>query len=168
VRSAGRPIALHLRAPSPEKYTDKDWPTDLPRKIERDLVSLWRENYDQNALTALVEAHRPMVAHMAQGRVGSKRKIIIEYGIFGLRFAVSPQWANRRNKGKPAGYDPTKAKFNTYARHHAKRFMIAAAQAMAYWCDKRGYFWEPPLEDKKEEFDEWYSRLYSPPTARLV
>ena len=28
-----------------------------------------------------------------------------------------------------AGYDPAKARFGTYARYHAEKFMCAAAQA---------------------------------------
>jgi hypothetical protein len=183
LRAAGPPIALHLRAPRcPEalKKPPRNWPTGLKSWQERELLRRWRgESFEQedgarvwtslpneNALTALVEAHRPMVASMALGRVGTKRKTIIEYGMFGLRFAAQ-QWASRKKKGARAGFDPAKGfRFSTYARAHAKRFMIDAAQAMkgiatirgrrcVIKADNHGYFGEPPFEDTITKFRKW-------------
>jgi hypothetical protein len=164
----------HVRAkPLPNKLGEpptppgaERWPTKLLPWQEAQFVQWWREDYAENVLTALVEAHRPMVVHMAMKRVGTDRKLIIEYGMFGLRIAASPQWSSRKKKGALAGYDPEKGPFNTYARYFAERFMIAAAQAMGgirtikgkrcvVKADKRGYFSEPPSEDTITEFREW-------------
>ena len=107
-------IAPYLRAPQCPERLEKPprvWPTRLKPWQERELLRRWRENPDHTALSAHCEAHRPMVARMAQKYVGANRKIIIEYGMFGLRFAASPQWPNRKKKGAMAGYDPAKARF---------------------------------------------------------
>jgi len=154
-----RPVSPHLRAarcPEKLKKPPTEWPTRLKPWQELELLRLWREEYDQNALTALCEAHRPMVVSMAQKYVGANRKIIIEYGMFGLRIAASAR-----------NYDPTKARLSSdYGRKRVKRFMSAAAQAMGgtravkgervvVKADSRGSFWEPPLEDGVEEFGKW-------------
>jgi hypothetical protein len=113
------------------------------------LVLWWRVDLSENALNALVEAHRPMVVSMAQKNVGTKRKLLIEYGMFGLRLAATRQWANGRKKGATAGFDPAKGyRFSTYARHQAKRLMREAA---------RGDRYGPPqhLQDTKTEFADW-------------
>ena len=94
------------------------------------LVEWWREGLAENALTALVEAHRPMVVNMAQKFVGARRKLLIEYGMLGLRIAAVRQRASKTKKGEMAGFDPAKGfRFNTYARRVVERYMVAADQA---------------------------------------
>jgi hypothetical protein len=136
----------------------KAWPSGkLKRWQELALIEWWRENLDTGALDALVEAHRWMVANLAQGYVGDKRKTLIEYGMFGLRLAATTQWPNRKRKGKLAGYDPTKARFSTFARSgQVKRLMLDAASAdrrTVEYDNKRVPLQRPT--DKKEEFDAW-------------
>jgi hypothetical protein len=145
VRSSGPPIALHLRAnPLPRNK----WPTKLAPWQEELLVLWWRVDLAENALTALVEAHRPMVVTMAQKYTGANRKLLIEYGMLGLRLAATRQWASGNKKGAKAGFDPSKGyQFNTYARHQAERLMREAAQRDP----------EPPKreQDTKGEFAAW-------------
>ena len=167
-----RPASPHLGAPRPERR--KNFPP-IPKgkkgaQIERWLIELWRGECfeldgvkvwtalpNESALNALCEAHRPMVVNMAQGYIGTKRKIVIEYGMFGLRLAPSPQWPNRKKKGSMAGYDPTKARFNTFARHQARRFMDIAAAGLSTLPD-RERAWPlllPRFEDSVTESREW-------------
>jgi hypothetical protein len=140
------PRNLHLRAnPLPRKK----WPSRLAPWQEELLVLWWRTDLSESALGALVEAHRPMVVAMAQKYVGTNRKLLIEYGMFGLRLAATRQWASGRKRGALAGYDASKGyRFSTYARHQAERMMREAA---------RGHRYEPPqhLQDTKTEFEEW-------------
>jgi hypothetical protein len=139
------PIASHLRAnPLPRKK----WPTHLKPWHEELLVLWWRTDLSENALNALVEAHRPMVASTAQKYVGTNRKLLIEYGMLGLRLAATRQWASGRRKGAQAGFDQTKGyRFSTYARHQAERMMREAARREL----------RPPqhLQDTKTEFAAW-------------
>jgi hypothetical protein len=142
-----RPVSPHLRAPFPERR--KVYPSGpILRWQEIELLRLWHEDYAESALNALCEVHRPMVVSMAQKYVGANRKLLIEYGMFGLRFAANRQRVNRKKKGSMAGYDPGKGRFSTYARHHAARLMRDAA---------RGHRYQPPqyLQDKVTEFREW-------------
>jgi hypothetical protein len=149
-----RPVSPHLRAPFPER--PKVYPSGpILRWQEIELLQWWLEDYSENALNALCEVHRQMVVTMAQKYVGAPRKIIIEYGMFGLRIAANRQRPNRKKKGKMAGYDPAKGRFSTCARKSAERFMRAADQAMRLAPDARGYFWEPPLADTVTELGKW-------------
>jgi hypothetical protein len=152
------PRYRHLAAaPIPKR---KAYPTDVPRWIEQELIRRWREDYDEAALNFLVEAYRPKVVNMAQRYVGAKRKLLIEYGMFGLRLAASPQWPNRKRKGTMAGYNPAKARFISYARFQAERLMRDAA---------RGHNWQPPqhLQDTLKEFEEW-AKTPIPPEVELA
>ena len=49
-----------------------------------------------------------MVVNMAQKYVGTNRKLLIEYGMFGLRFSASRPWQNQKKKGAMAGFDPAR------------------------------------------------------------
>lgn len=162
----------HLRAPlCPEqlKKPPRKWPTGLEPWQELDLALRWREDFDHVALTALIESYRPMVVNMAQRYVGANRKVIIEYGVFGLRMAVSAR-----------GYDPNGSRLGgEYARDRVRRFMRAAANAMGgvitvkgrghvVEADGRGSFYEElrPLEDGVEKFREWAETPIPPENER--
>jgi hypothetical protein len=138
----------------------KAYPTGIGPRTEKELIRRWREDYDEAALNFLVEAYRPKVVNMAQRYVGAKRKRLIEYGMFGLRLAASPQWPNRKRKGSMAGYNPAKARFISYARFHADRLMRDAAL---------GPLWQPPqhLQDSVSEFREW-AKTPIPPEVELA
>jgi hypothetical protein len=102
------PRNLHLRAnPLPHKLGEKPtppgaamWPTRLAKWQEELLVLWWRVDLAENALTALAESHRQMVLTMAQKFVGANRKLLIEYGMLGLRIATVPQWPSKTKRGK--------------------------------------------------------------------
>jgi hypothetical protein len=94
---------------------------------------------------------------ITQGFVGSKRKTLIEYGVYGLRYAASTPWLNRKKKGSMAGYDPAKGRFGTYAINQAKWFMRQAVSAASKRPDQEGA-WPlllPRFVDKITEFREW-------------
>jgi hypothetical protein len=162
------PRNLHLRAnPLPRQK----WPTHLKSWQEELLVIWWRADLAEHALTALVESHRPMVVSMARRLNQRHLALLVEYGMLGLRIAATQQRPSKTKKGKMAGFDPAKARFSTYSRRVARRFMAAAEQAMGGVVIVKGlrlvddaivitgdYFNEclgPRFEDRKEEFDAW-------------
>jgi hypothetical protein len=158
------PRNRHLAAPPLGRR--KAYPTNLGPRTERELIRRWREDYDEAALNVLVEAFRPKVVNMAQRHVGAKRKLLIEYGMFGLRLAASPQWPNRKREGAMAGYNPSKARFISYARFQADRLMRDAASAMRQTTE---YDSRLPLrfQDTKEEFKTW-RKTPIPPEVELA
>jgi hypothetical protein len=171
----------HLKAnPLPRKVSDKDeaplapanatydtvggyidqprtkWPTHLAQWQEELLVIWWRANFAENALNALVEAHRPMVISMAKRLNRRHLRLLVEYGMLGLRIAAGPQRPSKTKKGKLAGFDPAKGyRFSTYGRRVAARYMAAAVQAMRFDADTFSECLGPRFEDKPEEFAAW-------------
>ena len=98
-------------------------------EIERELIRAYHEDGDLDALDWLVEAHRPMVVRMAKSKwrgKGTTLKALVEYGMLGLRLAAEPPRPSLTKKGKLVGFDPSKGRFSTYARHHADKEMRAA------------------------------------------
>ena len=101
-------------------------------EIETELVRAYREDGDLDALEWLVGAHRPMVVTMAQNRWwggnGTSLKALVEYGMFGLRFAAEPLRPSLTKKGAMVGFDPAAGhRFSTYyARHYAEKQMKLA------------------------------------------
>jgi hypothetical protein len=72
-----------------------------------------------------------MVVTMAQNRWwggnGTSLKALVEYGMFGLRFAAEPLRPSLTKKGEMVGFDPSKnIRFSSYARHYAEKEMKAA------------------------------------------
>jgi hypothetical protein len=147
------------------------WPVRLAPWQEELLVLWWRADLNETALTALVEAHRPMVVSMARKLSRWHFGLLTEYGMLGLRVAAGPQRPSKTKKGKLAGFDPAKARFNTYARSVALRFMTAAVLAMrgvrimkplrmvtdaiVIYGDLFSECVGPRFEDSVEEFARW-------------
>jgi hypothetical protein len=99
----------------------------ISHEVETELVRRYHEDGDLDALEQLVEAHRPMVVHMAKHRRGMPRKVLVEYGMLGLRLAAEPPRPSLTKKGKTVGFDPAEGhRFGTYARHYADKEMNAA------------------------------------------
>jgi hypothetical protein len=103
----------------------------LTPEIEIELVRAYREDGDLDALEWLVGAHRPMVVTMAKNRWwggnGTSLKALVEYGMFGLRFAAEPLRPSLTKKGAMVGFDPAAGhRFSTYARHYAEKELKAA------------------------------------------
>jgi hypothetical protein len=123
---------------------------DSPTKDgEVELIRRWWGDGDLDALDELVGAHRPMVVRLARRFArGNPRKLaaFVEYGMFGLIEAAAPPRPSLTKKGAVVGFDPSKYRFSTYARHYAEKMMRTATPD-----------WEPPqhVVDSKMEFDEW-------------
>jgi hypothetical protein len=58
---------------------------------------------------------------------GTPLKVLVEYGMLGLRVAAAPPRPSKTKKGAMVGFDPSKGhRFSTYARPYAKKEMTAA------------------------------------------
>jgi hypothetical protein len=141
------PRCRHLGAPRPDEKP-KSYPSLSP-ELEIELIRRYRDDGDLDALEHLCGAHRRMVVAMAQrkfrGRL--KLKMLIEYGMLGVRIPAEPLRPSKTKKGVMVGFDPAKGYcFNTIARHYAKNEMNRALNDL-----------RPPqnLQDTKKEFDAW-------------
>ena len=86
-----------------------------------------------------------MARRFAQGNP-RKLEAFVEYGMLGLIQAAAPPRPSLTKKGAMVGFDPSKYRFSTYARHYAEKMMRTATPD-----------WEPPqhVVDSKMEFDAW-------------
>jgi hypothetical protein len=145
----------------------------LTPEIEFELVRAYREDGDLDALDWLAGAHRPMVVTMAKNRWwggnGTSLKALVEYGMFGLRFAAEPPRPSLTKKGAMVGFDPAAGhRFSTYARHYAEKEMKAALSLDP--PPER----EPDLEAKGEtEAENWhrawsFAGLHDAPVFRFL
>jgi hypothetical protein len=163
------PRNAELRAPKPQGKPTKY--RSLTAERERQLIRDYWEHGDLDALDWLVEAHRPMVVAMARlmwrGN-GTSLKVLVEYGMLGLRFAAEPPRPSKRKKGKMVGFDLESGnRFSTYARDYARKQMQLALADDPY--PER----DPELEAKADLVAEsWHtarslSGMFGAPAAIL-
>jgi hypothetical protein len=95
-----------------------------------------------------------MVVNMARHmwRTGVPLKVLVEYGMLGLRIAAQPPRPSKTKKGAMVGFDPsTGNRFSTYARSYAAKEMRAAIANDVYEPLVKPEFGQKATV----EFEEW-------------
>jgi hypothetical protein len=76
-------------------------------ELEVELIRRYHEDGDLDALERLVEAHRPMVVSAAKNMwrgTGTPLKVLVAYGMLGLRLAAAPPRPSKTKKGAMVGF----------------------------------------------------------------